>query len=247
MKRIKGILGILLAGMIIISCGDSDPVDVNVKLQMNVGDEALVQETVYQVNEVDVKFTNVAFYLGDMTFKTSNDKSFESNSRYYLVKEGVLDFDFSLTAEEGEEGVNLTDIDFIVGVDATTNAETEMDFTERAVDDPLGQQNPTMHWGWAGGYRFMNIDAEADLDGDGEFETQLTYHLGKNEFLKNINLKPNVKLEQGANNFQVIFDLSKFLSGLDFETENFTKAQPDNITIADKLLTNYESAFSFVE
>lgn len=247
MYRYKGILGILLAGMIIISCGDSDPVAVNVKLQMNVGEDALIQESVYQVNGIDVKFTNVAFYLGDMKFKTSIGREFESISRYHLIKEGIFDFNFELSADEGEEGVNLTEVTFFVGVDPTTNAETEMDFTERAVDDPLGQQNPTMHWGWAGGYRFLNIDAVADVDGDGEFETQLIYHLGKNDLLKNISLNPDTKLEQGVNEYQIIFDLSKFLTGLDFETENFTKVQPDNLSLADKLFNNYDSAFTFVE
>jgi len=245
MRIIKLFFSLLLAGLIISSCGESDPKDINVKFQMKVGDEALVHDVTYNVNGVDVQFTNVAFYLGDMKFRTSDGNTFESTNQYYLIKPGIYDFNFSLTSDEGKDDINLSNITFFVGVDPITNAEEEIDFTERAVEDPLGQQNPTMHWGWAGGYRFLNIDGNADIDGDGTFETQLTYHLGFDDFLKNISLNPNRKLEEGANPFQINFDMNEFLSGVDFETENFTKVQPDNRSLADKLYNNYSSAFTF--
>lgn len=247
MKLIKGIMAMLVAGLLISSCGDSEEIDVKVNLQMNVGDEALVHDVTYNINGTDVQFTNVAFYLGDMKFETSDGKTFESSSRYNLIKPGVYNFNFSVAADEVAEDYSLSRVTFFVGVDADTNAETEMDFTEREVDDPLGQQNPSMHWGWAGGYKFLNIDGFADIDGDGEFETKLTYHLGKDSFLKNISLSTNKKIDEGENDFQITFDMSSFLANLDFATENFTKVQPDNMATADKLLNNYNTAFSFVE
>lgn len=248
MKLIKGFIGILILGLFVVSCGDNnDPIDVNVKLQMKVGDEALVHGTTYRINETDVQFTNVAFYLGDMKFETSDGQTFESESRYHLIKPGVYDFGFSIPADEVADNLKLTTASFFVGVDGDTNAESELDFTERAEGDPLGQQNPTMHWGWAGGYRFLNIDGMADTDGDGEFETQLTYHLGKDEFLRSFSSNPDLKLEGGINDFQIIFDMSAFLSGLNFETEFFTKVQPDNMVIADKLFENYGSTFNFAK
>lgn len=248
MKSTKLFLFVMITGLMIISCDDDIPEakEVNVKLQMNVGQEALVHESTYDINGTEVQFTNVAFYLGDMKFEISDGTTYESAERYQLIKPGVFDFNFTIPATEEEVDVNLDKITFFVGVDATTNAETEMDFTERPAGDVLGQQNPTMHWGWAGGYRFLNIDGNADLDGDGEFETNLTYHLGKDEFLKNISLSPVQKIEEGKNEFQINFDMAKFLSGLDFTTENFTKAQPDNKAVADKLFDNYSSSFTFV-
>lgn len=246
MKITKYLFGLLAIGLLSSSCGDSEPKDVNVKLQMNVGDEALVHENTYNINGTDVQFTNVAFYLGDMKFETSDNTSYESTEKYYIIKPGIFDFNFTLPEDsESEEDVTLSRISFFIGVDAETNSESEMDFMEREVGDPLGQQNPTMHWGWAGGYRFLNIDGNADTDGDGTFETPLTYHLGKDEFLKNIALTPNVKIEEGSNEFQVIFDMNAFLGGVDFETENFTKVQPDNLGLANKLFNNYEAAFTF--
>ena len=247
MKSLKLFFLVLVSGLLYTSCGDDDPKEVELSFQATVGEEALMHETTYNINGTDVQFTNVAFYLGDMQFKTSDNVSFQAADRYHLIRPGVFRFSFESLPTEGNDDVNLTEISFFIGVDAETNAETEMDFTERAEGDPLGQQNPSMHWGWAGGYRFMNIDGMADTDGDGEFETQLTYHIGKNDYLQNITLNPNQKLEGGKNEFQVNFDIAAFLSGIDFSTENFTKTQPDNIAIADKLYNNYNSAVSFVK
>ena len=182
-----------------------------------------------------------------MTFAIDNGTVFNSSDRYQLVKPGVVDYNFELPVIEGDEDEFLSTITFNIGVDADTNAETEMDFTERATDDPLGQQDPTMHWGWTGGYRFMNIDGVADLNGDGQFNTPLTYHLGKNSFLKSISLSVNEKLESGQNDMRILFDVGAFLNGLDFATENFTKVQPDNMDVADKLLANYNNAVSFTK
>jgi len=248
MKVIKGLVGILILGLFIVSCGDdNEPIDVNVKLQMKVGEELLTHGTTYRINDTDVQFTNVAFYLGDMKFETSDGVTYESGSRYHLIKPGIFDFGFSIPADKAEENISLSTVSFFVGVDPDTNAEEEVDFTQRAEGDPLGQQNPTMHWGWAGGYRFMNIDGNADVDGDGEFETQLTYHLGFDEFLKSFSVNLDLDLEGGQNDFQIIFDMNGFLSDVDFETEFFTKVQPDNRTLADKLYDNYDSTFNFAK
>lgn len=244
MKTIKLVTFAFLA-LMVASCGEEKPKDVNVKLEMTVGDESLVQDKTYTISGVNMQFRNVAFYLGDMTFQISNSLNFNSNERYQLIRPGIYDYNFSIPVDDTDDAIDLSSITFFVGVDDATNAETEMDFTMRAADDPLGAQNPTMHWGWQGGYRFMNIDALADLDEDGEFETTLTYHLGKSPFLANISLSPNQQLEEGANDFRITFDLVKFLDGIDFNTEQFTKAQPDNMDIANKIYSNYSSAFTF--
>ena len=56
---------------------------------------------------------------------------------------------------------------------------------------------------------------------------------------------PNEKLEGGANDFRIIFDFEKLFSGIDFNTEKFTKAGGDEIGLAQKVLANYSTAFSF--
>ncbi|MEM9549281.1 MAG: MbnP family protein [Bacteroidota bacterium] len=247
MRIIKSALAFILIGLIIFSCGDDDPRDVNFKLQMNVGSEPLMHESTYMLGNIPVQFTNVAFYLGDMKISTSDGIDYEAATRYHLIKPGIYEFNFSVSADDASDDLRLSGISFFVGVDPETNSQSTTDFTERSADDPLSQQNPSMDWGWNTGYRFLNIDGNADLDGDGEFETQLTYHLGRDEYLANININSNALIEEGSNEYQIVFDLERLLSNLDFSTENFTKVQPDNKDVADKILANYSASFNIVE
>ncbi|MFT6338639.1 MAG: hypothetical protein ACJATI_005416 [Halioglobus sp.] len=252
MNKLK-LFAIALLGMTIWSCGGDEKEeakDVNVKLEMVVGEESLITGTTYNINGIDLQFTNIAFYLGDMTFKNSDGSSSinEGDSRYQLIKPGVFDYNFSIPYNIDGGDVTLDEITFIVGVDETTNNDDQTTFEMRPDGDPLGQQNPTMHWGWMGKYRFISIDADADLDGNGVFGEdgeKLVYHLGKNNFLGNINLTPNQQLESGANDFRINVDFEKLFTGVDFNTEKFTKTGVDEIDIANKVFANYSSAFTF--
>jgi len=252
MSKIKSIALACLV-LAIWSCGDKEAAkDVNVKLEMVVGDEGLSHGNTYTINDVEVQFTNVAFYLGDMTFKNSDGSSFinEGDSRYQLIRPGIFDYNFSIPYDETAEDVSLNEVSFIVGVDEVTNNDDMTTFDMRSADDPLGVQNPSMHWGWMGKYRFFNIDAEIDADGNGVFGEEgkgeiLTYHLGKNAFLGNISFSPNQMLEGGANDFRILVDFAKILEGVDLKTEQFTKTGADEIDLANKILANYNSSFSF--
>ncbi len=250
MNKLK-LIAIALLGMTIWSCGeDEEAKDVNVTLEMVVGEESLVHGTTYNINGVDLQFTNVAFYLGDMTFKNSDGSSFIKgvDSRYQLIIPGVFDYNYTIPYNEGAGELSLDEISFIVGVDETTNNDDQTTFEMRPDGDPLGQQNPTMHWGWMGKYRFISIDADADLDGNGVFGEegeQLVYHLGKDAFRGNIKLTPNQKLEGGANDFKINVDFENLFTGVDFNTEKFTKTGTDEIDLANKVFSNYSSAFSF--
>lgn len=251
MNKLK-LIAMAILGMTIWSCEkeEAKDINVNVKLEMFVGKESLVHGTTYNINGVDVQFTNVAFYLGDMTFKNSDGSSFENegDNRYQLIKPGVFDYDFTIPYNENAGDVTLDEITFIVGVDETTNNDDQTTFEMRPDGDPLGQQNPTMHWGWMGKYRFISIDADTDLDGNGVFGEdgeKLVYHLGKDSFLGNIKLTPEQRLEGGANDYRINVNFEKLFTGIDFNTEKFTKTGADEIDLANKVFANYSSAFNF--
>ena len=60
-----------------------------------------------------------------------------------------------------------------VGVDTTKNHDDPTLYPET---HPLGLKEPSMHWGWAGGYRFLVVEGKVDNSGDGIPETDFEYH-----------------------------------------------------------------------
>jgi len=247
MKAIK-LMTFAVLSMMILSCGEDDkPKDVNVKLEMVVDDESLSTGTTYNINDTDIQFTNVAFYLGKMSFETSTGATFtnQGDDQYQLIEPGVYDYNFSIPVDEDGGDVSLDKVSFIIGVDAETNDLSEDIFDARPESDPLSAQDPSMHWGWMGQYKFLNIDGNADLDGDGTFETPLTYHIGRNIYLGNITLSPDEELEGGANDFRIEVDLAELLDDVDFATQNFTKAGPDQADLTNTIVGNYDDAIEF--
>lgn len=246
MNRI-GFMVAVAACSLLASCGgDKEAKDANITLEMMVGDQSLQLNQTYTINDVDIQFINAQFYVGDMTFSISDGSSFASqeDSRYQLITPGSTNYNFSIPYTEDAPDVSLDQVSFILGVDATTNAQDEQSFDMRPEGDPLGAQNPTMHWGWLGQYRFVSIDANADLDGDGEFETPLVYHIGKDSNLGNVALMPSLELEEGKNDIRIKADVAKLLAGVDFATEPFTKSGADVQTLTDKIVANYQSTFT---
>jgi len=234
---------IVLGALLFTSCSKDENADINIVYKTTVGQELLQHNATYNINSTDVQFTNVAYYVGDMSFTLSNSTSFTSQNRYQLITPGEFTYSFSLE-NVGEDEVDFNQASFFIGVDSLTNQQTEQEITDREEGDPLGFQNPSMHWGWTGGYKFMSIDGLADVDGDGEFETTLIYHLGFDDFLKDFSLDVNESIESGETNYKIIFDVDKFLSNVNFETENFTKVTPDSYDLALKLYNNYDNAVS---
>ena len=81
----------------------------------------------------------------------------------YVLANGFVD---GLHASRrGESGVNaVEDLMFNVGIDPDNN---HADPASWPADHPLAPQVPSMHWGWAAGYRFVALEggtADANLE-----------------------------------------------------------------------------------
>jgi hypothetical protein len=60
-----------------------------------------------------------------------------------------------------------------VGIDEETN---HADPSPYPASHPLGPKNPDMHWGWAGGYRFIALEGFVDSNGDDIPENTFQFH-----------------------------------------------------------------------
>lgn len=228
----------LMSGCNKESNNDPDLAYLQFHTKFNVDGEALEFNKNYQVNGTTMKFIAANYYLGGLKLTQASGNVIDFTNQYLLAGLGG-----GAVVNEPVEFSNITNIKFFVGVDSITNKMSELDFTSRPANDPLGMQDPSMHWGWNSGYRFLRIDGLSDTDGDGNPETPVEYHLGSNPMLKNIDLSVNIEVKAGENILNFNFNLARFFDGVDVTTELVTHVG-DNLPLAVKIRDNLPAALT---
>ncbi len=141
-----------------------------------------------------------------------------------------------LLPADGRAPVKLADIDLIRWMSASEDATTErtyrapvgayrglrfglgvkpalnaMDPSAFAADYVL---NEAEFWGPATRYVFAKIEANADLENDGTFDTGLTYHMGSDAAYTTVTLASNFTVSaDGSPDLTVVADVLEALSG----------------------------------
>lgn len=129
----------------------------NVVLQM----EQLLAGQPFAYNQVTqaelgyyFKATRLQYYISEITL-IHDGGQVTPVTDYYLLVDPAIDSVFSL----GQFAVtDLEKIEFWIGVDSATN---HLDPALYPESHPLALHDPSMHWGWAGGYRFIAFEGLA--------------------------------------------------------------------------------------
>jgi len=113
------------------------------------------------------RVTSLRYYLSKIKIKHDGGKIDEATGLYILVNPSVNNEyilgNFDVT--------NVEAIELGIGIDSATN---HLDPTKYPAGDPLAMQDPTMHWGWNAGYRFIAFDGQA---GASNTSTQTSFEL----------------------------------------------------------------------
>ncbi len=234
-------LALLGFGFTLISCSDDESdntvtVTPTMDLQLRVGSETLSAGNIYEINGTALQVNVAQFYVGEITFTGE-----EANASEDFFVMGTNLNRINLPATE----VGNYDLSFGVGVNAEINALSEDDFTSRPTGDPLGMQEPTMHWNWNAGYKFLRIDGMVDTDADGIPDQAVEYHLGSNPFYAILSSPEQISLTEADPAITVRFDLAALFAGADLSTGEVTHVG-DNKPLADLMLANYTEAFSII-
>jgi len=242
-NRLINSLLVLAAISLAVSCSkdnntdnDTDTATIQFQYDFNVDGEPLEYGTTYTINGDVVSFKAANFYIGGLELKQSNGNTLNFEDQYLLA--GLQ----NTVAINNEIPVSsISSATFFIGVDSVNNAQSETDFTTRPTTDPLSIQDPSMHWNWNSGYRFLRVDGEVDTDGDGTVDTPIAYHLGSNPFLKPMQINKEIPITKGQNTIYFSFDLNKFFDGVIIKTELDTHTG-NNIPLAEKLHANLDQA-----
>lgn len=122
----------------------------------------------------DFKFSRLQYYISAMKLVHDGGKISEASDVYILMNGNKTD-----TVSMGEHNITKIEaVEFSVGVDPSVNNQ---DPTQWPKDHALSPKSPSMHWGWASGYRFAALEGTCGSGFSQKFEL---HALGNENFFK---------------------------------------------------------------
>ncbi len=169
------VFSILLA--FLSTCLFSQSADYYVKINHKLLDE------VFEINESAENnlsnrfmFTRLEYYLSGFSLVSDNGLETMVEDTWSLID--ASESTSTLIYLGNHDLTDITGINFHIGVDPEHN---HLDPTIWPSEHPLAPQFPSMHWGWASGYRFVALEGMGGDDLDQLFQL---HGLGDNNYLK---------------------------------------------------------------
>jgi len=175
-----------------------------------VGAEPLVlNQTIFPIwNNKKVIITRAQFYISEIGIHLADGTEMPVTDQYLLVNANAptAEFDLGSWPVNAAHGATLH-----LGVPQTVN---HGDPATYPAGHPLALQNPTMHWGWTSGYRFMAIEGKVDNNGDGIPETTFEYHNLGDALYKSLELTGMKEAENGVLHMHFVIDYAQLFKNM---------------------------------
>lgn len=164
----------LLLAFCLISDTITAQTSVSLKINHKLGNDNFAFDTEAANNMNNpFKVTRMEYYMSGFT--VFHDGTFTA----------IEDLNFLVRADEDTtldlgmiNATEISQIRFHIGVGEELNHEDPASYS---ADNPLSPQNPSMHWGWASGYRFIAMEGNGGSDFDNIFEL---HGLGDDNYLQ---------------------------------------------------------------
>lgn len=238
-KMTRIILPILFSVVTITSCKkptdqvDDPVVEVKNKISLHFMNkwgmnDDFAYNTVYDINGVNVKFTDFRYYLSNFEMHDDADNPVAIEGKVLLVDAGSTEH-----VELGEVSKDFTHIHemhFMFGLDTITN---HID----PVTAPAPLNDASMHWTWAPeqGYKFMLIEGQMDPDGDGTYE-DFAIHLATDNLSRSISKEVHKDIENNSIMLMTMVNYQMLFTDVDFTNLTGTHGDhPLTNGIADKV------------
>ena len=169
----------------------------------------VLNETIFPIwNNKKVRLSRAEFYISDVALQRPDGSLLPLLDYYLLVNAAQPGASFSLGAwpVTAVQGVTLH-----LGVPPSVN---HSDPSLWHGTHPLAPQDPSMHWGWSAGYRFLAIEGEVDNDGDGTPETHFEFHNLGDVLYRTLELKGNKAAENGMLTLQFALDYAQLFKNI---------------------------------
>ena len=153
-------------------------------------------------NEFNVK--RLEYYLSGISLTHDGGKTTTVSDVYILVNGGT-----AVDVELGKFDITtLESINFSVGVDPGVNNQNP---TQWSASHALAPKSPSMHWGWAAGYRFVALEGKTGNSLNTTFEI---HALGNDNYFK-ISIPTKGAMDNGELVIELDADYTEALSNID--------------------------------
>lgn len=146
--------------MILIALGQSSQAQTEVILRFDHrldGKAFALNQEATSPKGTKYKTTRLQFYISGLKITHDGSQELALNNVYLFVDPSNPNSkEFSLGTFTDISIIEK--IDFAIGVDAASN---HLDPASYPLNHALAPKNPTMHWGWTAGYRFISLSANA--------------------------------------------------------------------------------------
>ncbi len=152
--------------------------DVTLKINHKLGDDVFGIGMLTQNNlDNDFNIGRLEYYISEISLLHDDNLTTTVDDLWILARASE-----TTTVDLGNFDItNIQAISFHIGVNSDAN---HLDPAAYAVDHPLAPQVPSMHWGWAGGYRFVAMEGK---NGNNLSESYEVHALGdENYFMTEI-------------------------------------------------------------
>lgn len=231
---------ILLVLVVFSSCKkDTQNVDLTFKLLYDGDPMVMLDEYTFPSGEL-IKFTRFSFYISDLavavkgTSTEIRDVEFlnltASHSSLENAREG-----YTYTLEKIPEG-SIDFLDLTLGVSSRLNENVPADYEGL---HPLAK--PGEYWIAWDSFIFLKIEGIADLDGDGETETNVALHVGSDQVARQVRIS-----SPASNTIDVAIDLESIFSNGNtiFDIQNNPQIHSlSQIDQANFLMDNFSNQF----
>ena len=133
--------------------------------------EVLNFDNTYIVGDnIPIRFDRIEYYIHLNSLISNQNIATDLINKYILVNANQNNYNI------GE--IELLDDD-LISLNFNIGVEYNLNHADPSLQDsshPLAPQFPSMHWGWAAGYRFAALEGMIDKNQDSVMETVFQYH-----------------------------------------------------------------------
>ena len=191
--------------------GLSAQTDIILHMHQKLGEQPFaLDQTAMAPGEYAFQVTRMQYYISEIKLIHDGGQVTPVTDLYLLVSAEKDDqFDLGSFALENIEG-----IEFSIGVD---EAHNHLDPALYSTHHPLALHNPSMHWGWAAGYRFIALEGKSSNNGGTSFPDDFQIHTIGDVNYETVTLAVQGFLNEGKLNIHIDANYTQTLKGINVQ------------------------------